>query len=927
MRKTRGGSSLPRETAGSRPTREQFTLFGRRDRWLMLVLGSLMGMAAIAAGSWFDLQRVKRQFLGEAGLALMVASERMSNADTALISLASLYQASGLMSAKDQAAIATEILQSHDELLGMLHLRPVQGNERSAVEQELGAIGGGAIRLREPEDDGGLRTAGKRSSYLVVDFAAPKGLTSQLLGLDVLATAPLADAATRAIQTGRIARSGPILIAGEQRSYLLFRPIYHGYHIPGEPERRSTDLKAMAGVLVDLGRVFTETSDIDRNLRVSLGGPNASVTQVLLSKGEEGMGSHRGGLLPEFSVSQPLAAHGNGLTLTMSTQTVLADIRVATLLIALLSAIVLMLTVAIFYRSKRVARLQSLIAHSTLIDEKERAQVTLHSIADGVITTDLHGRVDYMNSVAAEMIGRSIQHCLGKRIGDLFQLVDEREGKTLRNPVDRCLTESTTTQVEEPAVMVRSDGKRIAVHDTAAPIHDSNGHLLGAVLVIRDVSRERQLTSQIEYQALHDELTGLINRRGFERELKNALEDTKRNRSEHALCYIDLDDFKIVNDTCGHSAGDELLRRIASNLQLRVRKNDILARLGGDEFGLLLRNCPLQRAEEIARGIRDEVRDVRFHWDDKLFTVGASIGVVSIDEYSEDMTEILSAADSACYIAKDLGRNRVHIFAPDDTKVVRRLGEMQWPQRIREALQGSGFLLYAQRMKLLQDDTEGEDIMEFLLRLRGDNEEIIPPGAFIPAAERYNLMRDIDTWVVDRAFELIAHEQTLQPTSRPRVYAINLSGQSLDDDEMAQLVRTRIQQFGVNPRSVCFEITETSAIANLSRATALMKDLRELGCRFALDDFGTGLSSFAYLKKLPVDYLKIDGEFVRDLLKDPVDRAMVETINNIGHVLRLKTIAESVESEATLEAVRRIGVDYAQGFEIAKPAPIVRPSR
>jgi diguanylate cyclase (GGDEF)-like protein len=405
------------------------------------------------------------------------------------------------------------------------------------------------------------------------------------------------------------------------------------------------------------------------------------------------------------------------------------------------------------------------------------------------------------------------------------------------------------------------------------------------------------------------------------------LEDTKRNRSEHALCYIDLDDFKIVNDTCGHSAGDELLRRIASNLQLRVRKNDILARLGGDEFGLLLRNCPLQRAEEIARGIRDEVRDVRFHWDDKLFTVGASIGVVSIDEYSEDMTEILSAADSACYIAKDLGRNRVHIFAPDDTKVVRRLGEMQWPQRIREALQGSGFLLYAQRMKLLQDDTEGEDIMEFLLRLRGDNEEIIPPGAFIPAAERYNLMRDIDTWVVDRAFELIAHEQTLQPTSRPRVYAINLSGQSLDDDEMAQLVRTRIQQFGVNPRSVCFEITETSAIANLSRATALMKDLRELGCRFALDDFGTGLSSFAYLKKLPVDYLKIDGEFVRDLLKDPVDRAMVETINNIGHVLRLKTIAESVESEATLEAVRRIGVDYAQGFEIAKPAPIVRPSR
>ena len=559
------------------------------------------------------------------------------------------------------------------------------------------------------------------------------------------------------------------------------------------------------------------------------------------------------------------------------------------------------------------------LVESDLQRERDQARVTLHSIADGVITADTVGRVQYLNPAAERLTGWTLEAAAGRPIEEVFPARDlERGGRPLAHR--RCLSGECECQHGENTELTRRDGATMLVEHSVSPIRAADGATLGLVLVFHDDTEARELAVQLSYHASHDALTGLINRRAIELELEEALRESQSDDSRHAFLYIDLDQFKIVNDTCGHVAGDELLRQVGKLLQARTRQADRLARLGGDEFGLLLRHCPPDKAREIADDLLGVLLTFRFVWQDNAFKIGASIGIAVIERHAESVQAVLSLADAACYLAKEKGRGRVQLSMPDDAELLVRQGEMHWVTRIQQALAEDRLVLFSQPILPVAAGTGAQPHQEILVRMIDEKGELVPPSAFIPAAERYGVMHDVDRWVIDRTFQLIARHATLWPASDEGFYAINISGDTLAAEGILAYIHARLDAHAIDPRRICFEVTETAAIANLASALDLMQVLKAAGCRFALDDFGSGLSSFGYLKALPVDYLKIDGAFVRNLDQEPMDRVMVQAINSVGHAMGLKTIAECVESEAVLKELERIGVDYAQGFGLGMPA-------
>ncbi len=556
-----------------------------------------------------------------------------------------------------------------------------------------------------------------------------------------------------------------------------------------------------------------------------------------------------------------------------------------------------------------------------LFREKESAQITLQSIGDGVITTDAKCNVEYVNPVAEDLTGWKVDDASGRSIDEIFRGFHEETCEPLENPLAVSIRRDRAIKSVRPTLLIRRDGNELYIESTASPIRDGSGTVTGGVLVFHDVSESRELNRRLSYHASHDILTGLVNRREFENRLERALKSAKARETSYALLYLDLDQFKIVNDSCGHSAGDALLGQLGALLKSKIRWRDTLARLGGDEFGVLLESCSLEEAMNTAETLRMAIGEYKFVWEERSFRLGVSIGVVPITADNEDVAALLSAADSACAAAKEAGRNRIHSFQENDIDLMRRRREMQWAARINNALEENRFELFRQTIQPLQADEEGAHY-EILLRMRDENGGIISPGLFIEAAERYGITPSIDRWVIRTAFRWLVSEA--DERERLALCSINLSGQSLGDEKFLPFVVDQFQMSGIDATKICFEITETAAIASYSQANRFINALKELGCKFALDDFGTGLSSFGYLKHFPVDFLKIDGSFVKEILHDPIDREMVRSINEIGHLTGKQTIAEFAENEEIITMLRGMGIDYAQGYGVSEPKRVTR---
>ena len=559
-------------------------------------------------------------------------------------------------------------------------------------------------------------------------------------------------------------------------------------------------------------------------------------------------------------------------------------------------------------------------AETRIFEEKERAQVTLQSIGDGVITTDADGRVDYINPVAQDLTGWDMRSACGKPVSEMMTIVNAKTRAAIDNPVMRCLREGRVITLDENSVLITADDGEIPIQDSVAPIRDRIGNIVGSVMVFHDVSRETRLFRQLSYQAAHDSLTGLINRQEFENRLVNSLEKLRGNAEEtHALLYLDLDQFKVINDTFGHSAGDALLKQLADVVHANIRSTDLLARLGGDEFGILLERCDERTAIEVAEAIRSAIEAYRFEWKDSFAAIRCSLGVVMITGESEDVATLMSSADVACYSAKDMGRNQVHLYRGSDA--AQRHEEMKWVSRISSAVEEDRLELFFQPIiGIGKTAGQSRGHYEILLRMRDEKGELVNPDRFIPAAERYNLMSTLDRWVIREALSTLADRNT-DGDARYTI-AINLSGTSLSEDRFLEDVINELKKQKLPRGAICFEITETAAISNLSRVVHFMKSLKQLGCKFSLDDFGTGLSSFTYLKNLPVDYLKIDGHFIRNVAEDKVDESMVKAISEVGHAMGIETIAERVETKEVLEKLGELGIEYAQGYYIARPASV-----
>ncbi len=557
--------------------------------------------------------------------------------------------------------------------------------------------------------------------------------------------------------------------------------------------------------------------------------------------------------------------------------------------------------------------------HEELAEQHELLRVTLQSIGDAVITTDRHGRVTWLNPVAERMTGWLNAEAKGHAVGRVFHVIGEETRSPTENPVTACLQKGTAAGRSRQTLLISRHGEQFGIEDSSSPIRNEVGEIFGVVLVFRDVTEQRRLSGEMTYRATHDALTGLMNRTEFETRLQRVLTTAHEERSEHALMYIDLDQFKRVNDTCGHSVGDRLLQHAARLLRESVRARDTVARLGGDEFAVILEHCSAEQAQRVAHKICERMEEFRFVHDDKRFRIGASIGLVPVDPRWSMAAAVMQAADTSCYAAKEAGRNRVHLWFDTDQTMRARQGEMHWASRIEQALDEDGFELYAQRITRLAEP-DPDLYAEVLLRMRDPGGALVMPDAFLPAAERFHLSTRVDRWVLKQVVRRLKRHGDLSGLSS---LSVNLSGQSIGDRAFHRQVMEILGDAGEAVcRRLCLEITETVAVTNIADAAAFVEQVRALGIRVALDDFGAGASSFGYLKSLSVDVIKIDGRFIRDVVDDPLDEAAVRGFVDVARVVGVRTVAEFVDRPAVLERVKELGIDFAQGHLLHRPQPL-----
>ena len=892
----------------------------------VIVLTSLIFLIAVGSLTLFLERLYNQQGFEEDAQALhQNISHIVSASEGVITTVAGFQQADEQLDRYELATLTQQLFETYPFISQIIKFQIVYPEEREEFESFMGLSGHYNFQIKELNNiTQQLTPRANASQYAPVIHVEPSDpLISRIIGVDLFAQDTFAMTLKEAID----GNSAALMVRPQywisEQSLSVLRPTYYGHYVPGNRAERWNQLEGG----------FIAVVQMDAVLKPIIESMGFSNTQITLNNLPNAAGTGTTTHIFEFS-QQPLSPLANfplfssfkweanlpvgerSLAVRIEHEHILSPAQLSILLVSTVITLLLILILIKTLTTRKQSQIERTRAKEAIYLERERAEVTLQSIGDAVITTDHDHRIVYLNPVAELMTGSTLSASRGMPLNEVVVLYREENGKTA-HAIDH-LTNTQTTQEIDYQLRGR-DGSSLAVKMSISQLRNTNAEIIGNVMVLHDISTVKELTNQLSYQATHDPLTGIANRRFFEERLTKLLNLSKQNGSIHALCYVDLDQFKLVNDTCGHSAGDELLIQLTFLFKKHIRENDMLARLGGDEFGLLLENCDISLANELAQRVRSALHEYFFNYREKVFNVRASIGVVEISQRSGEIADVLSAADIACYAAKDAGRDEIHLYNPSDKTTISRRGEMHWLQHIQTALANDSFILFLQPIVTLQAGAENTHY-EFLVRMVRDSGELISPGEFIPAAERYGLMKDIDHWVIEHAIKLVG--QYLSASDKPvrnTQFSINLSGQSITDAEIIDHITQALHKYGVAPGYVCFEITETAAIANLAVAVELINSLRKIGCGFSLDDFGAGLSSFGYLKRLPIDYLKIDGQFVKGIIDSEFDEAMVQSMVEIGKVLNVKTVGELVENQAIADKLKEIGVDFAQGYHYGHP--------
>ncbi len=892
----------------------------------LLTLSVTILMLGIAVGLlvWKDYQSAEFNFRKESGRIHETLSRNIINIDSVLSGFAALHNAIELVDADQFSQYARHILKHYPLIYSIKLLGKVEKNFREQFTEKIREEGFPAFEIKEGKrsDPSGWKLATSRPVYFPITAIEPM-LPSRIaeIGFDLNSDVKYRDVIRSAIESGN-ASSVSTYLPGRGDGYMVFMPIYAGRIPPENTYDRKSQILYLISVEI-LARDLLAGVKITPGFNVviykkneKLRGLNRIIHLFHNKNIKEGKPEK-----DEFRYDKVVNINGQSILLSISypvSYEIFGSKKIVTTFLIWGAFVILILYIFNTHYARLAEREESLYAWQR---EKERADVTLHSLADAVITTNLNGVVEYMNPVAERLTGWKAADAKGHGIEDVFVLVDEASEKKITSPAIECIQRGVMKKSDADISLVQKDGEYCSVDYSIAPMYGNQNMVLGAVLIFQDVGASRMMSKLLEYQATHDDLTGLYNRREFEKRMSRAMERAFKHNDHYILMYMDLDQFKVINDTCGHVAGDVVLRQITELTKPHLMSREIMARLGGDEFGLLLEGYSLKEANKLANKLLKTIRKYRFQWTDKIFEIGVSIGIVDIDSDMQSISNVMSYADAACYMAKEMGGNHIQVYQMDDDDYKHRKDQMNWVQRITQAFTDNRFILYAQKIVPLQVASD-EEHYEILMRMIDDNGDIIVPQDYIIAAERYRTMKDIDRWVIRNSFIKINKYLGLMsgdPSLPVKMFSINISGQTLSSQKELEYVREQLLEYTGISQYIIFEITETAAISNLVSAQKFIDEFRGMGVRFSLDDFGTGVSSFNYLKNLKVDYLKIDGGFVREMMEDTVDYAMVKSIAHIGSVMGIKTIAEHAEKEIICDNLREMGVDYAQGFYLHEP--------
>lgn len=898
------------------------TLYHRRFSIILPMAGLLLAIVVIFMQTRiYEQQERERIFHKQAEQLQIYLQDRMNAGFEALYALRSFFTSTEFISADEFSRFTRHRLERYPEIQALEWIPRIEDAQRSLYEVWQDGPG----KITEPQPDGRMQAAPVQDYYYPITFVEPLQGNEKAYGFNINSREVAVKTRQLAEQSGRVTLTAPMRLIQEQNAaygFVAYLAVEH------DGVDMGLSRQGLAAAVFQVERFIETVSLLRPELSEGMVIQVTDITQpeapIVLTEAVQGgnfTGLHWRTVVATGGRRYQMDYYAKdnffaGVTQWASWFVLLAGM----LFTALLGGWLLSLT----GRTLRVAQMvhERTVSLQHEIEERRRAEQELLKVTKAVefspnmvLITQPDGEIEYASPRFVEETGFQSEEVLGQNISMLqFDQPDEHTYDAVWEALQ--LEPGWHGEI----VNQRKDGGLYWAQVNIAPIFDLEGVLTHFVVTLLDVTEARMINEQISYHASHDQLTALVNRREFEIRLKALLNSTLAQDEQHAFCFLDLDQFKVVNDTCGHVAGDELLRQVAGLLQDKVRASDTLARLGGDEFGIIMMNCSLVDAQMLAEAVRDEIAQFKFCWEQQVFNIGVSIGVVAITEQSVSATEILKQADSACYAAKDAGRNRVHLYQPQDQMLAQREGDMRWVSEINSALDENRFVLFGQIIEPLQNPHLKPDV-EILVRMLDREGNYVPPGAFLPAAERYQLSSRIDQWVVENAFTWLEDNFT-EFTRHLGCCAINLSGLSMGDTRIKEAITARLDGSLMLPYKVKFEVTETSAIANLSEAQRFIYELKAYGCQFSLDDFGSGLSSFAYLKNLPIDNLKIDGMFVKSILDDKLDLAMVKSINDIGHVMGKVTIAEFVENDEIRQLLTEIGVDYGQGYGLGRPLPL-----